>query len=191
MIARTRTFFLAPVDKCSQKRNYLDALIAVSLALTATSRPAIAENCASPNNGKLGTRTPHELPTGSGLVRYRSRIVVVKNAGAAQQHGVGNMVSLRAYPFGRWYAPLKSPTRTSADIVKAKLNDAQQPNDTAVQFRQQADKLAVEAADALAQAVANSTGNAVDDARKVAQQTKLANDIRPDICLAAPARIWQ
>lgn len=100
--------------------SYLAILIVVSLALATTSHPAIAQDCTT-SIGKWAEQRPSSCLQDPGWFDIGAGIVLIKNAGTSQQNGVGNMVSLRAYPFGRWYAPLKSQTPASTSVVEAKL----------------------------------------------------------------------
>jgi hypothetical protein len=124
MITRLPTFLCAPTRRYLSARNYFTILIAVSLALASTYRPAIAaestENCTS-SNGKWAEQRPSSCLQDPGWFDVGAGISIIKKAGIAQQNGVGNMVTLRAYPFGRWYAPLKSQTPASTSVVEAKL----------------------------------------------------------------------
>lgn len=109
--------------------------LVVSAILVTASHPAIAIDCDSPSSDKwmqerysICLKTPGWFDVGAG-------IVVIPKAGVAQQNGVGNMVSVRAYPFGRWYAPLKTLTPTSSQIIQVKLAAAKQLEDNVVQKR--------------------------------------------------------
>ena len=132
MITQFQTFLFAPTRKDSSIRNCFAILIGVSLALAATSRPAMAEDCNTPS-GQWAAERPRNCLQDPGWFDIGAGMVVVKNAGISQQNGVGNMVSLRAYPFGRWYAPLKPqpPTDASQTETAAKLQLAKAASDKA------------------------------------------------------------
>ena len=111
----------------SLARKYFAILIAASLALAATSRPAMAD-CTTQSD-KWTSERPINTLKNPGWFDVGAGIVVVKNAGSSQQNGVGNMVSLRAYPLGRWYAPsitidadkLATASSKTADAAKLQL----------------------------------------------------------------------
>src|ERR1039457_1264671 len=134
MITRLPTFLCAPTRRYLSARNYFTILIAVSLALASTYRPAIAaestEDCTTPT-GTWTEERHRDCLQDPGWFDVGAGIVVIKNAGISQQNGVGNLVTLRAYPFGRWYAPLKSLSPASNSIVEAKLSVAKAVADKA------------------------------------------------------------
>ncbi len=120
---------IVPVSGNLFKRpTFLPLLILVSWQLTAQ-----AGSCDAPpdSNNKGGVyieeraavclQDPGWLDVGVG-------VAVVEHAGSQKQNGIGNMVTLRAYPFGRWYAPLKtsSPEKITLIAAKAALANTKQ-----------------------------------------------------------------
>jgi hypothetical protein len=88
-------------------------------------------------------------------------IAVIRNADLQGQNGIGNMVTVRGYPFGRWYAPLKTLTPTGAGLVAAKTAIANAKQIEAAEAQQQANK---------AQAKATSSGFAADKDKADSEQ---------------------
>lgn len=121
-------------------------------------------------------------------------LVVVPNAGIAQQNGVGNLVTVRAYPFGRWYAPLKSQTPENANLVASKLASATTLSSKAQKSKQTAANALTAAAKAVAdakpasdlaaagteaeQTVANNTSTTVDLIKAADDLVKAAKDAK-------------
>lgn len=139
MIARLQTFLFTPFRQYPTSHNYLSTLFAVSLALAAISQPAFAadststEGCSTPT-GKWAAERPRNCLQDPGWFDIGAGMVVIKNAGISQQNGVGNMVTLRAYPFGRWYAPLKPQPLT--DETAAKFHLAKEASEKAKNSRE-------------------------------------------------------
>jgi hypothetical protein len=163
----------------------LATLIGALLAFAETTRPAIAEDCTSPT-GKWIEERPSICLKDPGWFDIGAGLAVIPKAGIEEQNGVGNLVTVRAYPFGRWYAPLKSQTPASTNLVASKLASANALNDKAKKSKQAAVKALTDAAKAVAQAgpVADlaKAGNAADqaatnDAATTAELVKAANDL--------------
>jgi hypothetical protein len=152
--------------------------ISMAFALLAAPCPAIAEDCTT-SNGKWTEERPRNCLQDPGWLDIGAGIVVVKNAGISQQNGVGNLVTLRAYPFGRWYAPLRSPSPASNDLVIAKLESAKSINSSAEAIKQRADAAASQAADKLAeaarQAAVDAKSIASDKLAKAAEAAEAAS----------------
>jgi len=79
-------------------------------------------NCSDPNtDGRFSIekrkaiclQDPGWFDVGAGMA-------VIQNANNQGQNSVGNLVTLRAYPLGRWYAPLKSVSIGKSEILSAK-----------------------------------------------------------------------
>lgn len=109
------------------ERSLLAIASSISFVVSAMPGTAAAEcSVARPRPQYIEERPASQLDD-PGWVDVGAGVVVARHAGASGQTGVGNMVSLRAYPWGRWYAPLK----TAAPAATATLA-------TAVQVQQQA-----------------------------------------------------
>lgn len=174
--------------RCAPSRvaHYIFATpIGVLLALAAMTRPASAEDC-STAAGQWMEERPSICLKDPGWFDIGAGLVVIPKAGIEQQNGVGNLVTVRAYPFGRWYAPLKSQTPASANLVASKLASANALKDKAKSNKQAAVKALKDAAKAVAQAapVADlvTAGNAAEqaaanDAVTTVELVKAANDL--------------
>lgn len=171
MIARFQTFLCAPTRKYLPTHSYFAILIAVSLVLSATSRPTMAENCTTSTSNKWAEERPSNCLQDPGWFDVGAGIVIIKNAGISQQNGVGNLVTLRAYPFGRWYAPLKSLSPASNSIVEAKLYVAKTVADKA-----KASKAAVDQAKA-----SGTDAEKVDAEKKAAADKDAADKVNADV----------
>jgi hypothetical protein len=154
--------------------------VSMAFALLAAPCPAIAEDCTT-SNGKWTEERPRNCLQDPGWLDIGAGIVVVKNAGISQQNGVGNLVTLRAYPFGRWYAPLRSPSPASNDLVKSKIESAITKNTTATDEQKDADKDAREAVVLLKEAA----GLAKTDTAKAPEAAKSLTKAAADAETAA------
>lgn len=132
------------------KRYWFAILIFISLTLSMASRSIMAEegaeNCATPSVGRWAEARPTKCLQDPGWFDVGAGIVVIENAAAPQQNAIGNMVTLRAYPFGRWYAPLKSLTSASSVQIETKLHVAQAATNKAADTKEKADKIAADQA---------------------------------------------
>ena len=119
MTSKFQTYCFAPNWRYSPLYNFFSILIFVPLSLAATAPPAMAE-CKSTNNINFTEERPQSSLKDPGWFDIGAGVVVIKNAGIAQQNGVGGMVSLRAYPFGRWYAaPIAADPSNVNKLAKA------------------------------------------------------------------------
>lgn len=173
MIARLQTFLFPPSRLCSTSHNYFSTLFAVSLTLAAISQPAFAadptctEGCSTPT-GNWAAERPRNCLQDPGWFDIGAGVVVIKNAGISQQNGVGNMVSLRAYPFGRWYAPLKPqpPTDASQTETAVKFHLAKEASEKAKNSRDKAKAIAPALDKAAAEKTADTDQVAADKANE-------------------------
>jgi hypothetical protein len=99
-----------------------------ALLLAATSAAAAAVDCSVPQDPKHLEERNYSCLQDPGWFDIGGGVAILRHAGSQGQHGIGNMVTVRAYPFGRWYAPLKTATPASTSKVAASVviaNNAQ------------------------------------------------------------------
>lgn len=148
---------------------YIAAIAEPLSLLGANSADAAAGDCTEKNRSSIFTEERDKATLEDpGWFDIGAGIVVVKNAGVSQQNGVGNMVSLRAYPFGRWYAPSKTISAEKLVAASAQVNKAvalQKAADQAAgtkdapEKQSDAAKAATDAANAMNAALSSSGGN--------------------------------
>lgn len=126
------------------------------------------------SSGKWAEQRPSSCLQDPGWFDVGAGIVVIKNAGIAQQNGVGNMVSLRAYPFGRWYAPLKAQAPEKQDAVASKVDMASAKNKVAANSRKNAAQQLANAASQAKGVAALSTSAVVSNAENAAANSTLS-----------------
>lgn len=146
------------------KKIFLGVMILSLMALATISSSAIASDCTI-STGKWTEERHSGCLKDPGWFDVGAGIIVVRNAGIARQNGVGNMVTVRAYPTGRWYAPLKSQTAASINIVASKLALANALDDKAKKSKQ------------VAMAAANAGGETVDNTSTVGDLVKIADGL--------------
>jgi hypothetical protein len=150
------------------QRSPLAIAFAISFVVPAVPDTAAAEcSVARPRPDHLEERPASQLAD-PGWVDVGAGIVVARHAGPARETGTGNMVALRAYPFGRWYAPLKSTTpdaNSNAALAAAVQvqKDAQKEAETK---QETANNRVAAAQDAKAKAEAADKNKATDAAQK-------------------------
>lgn len=106
-------------------RSLLATVAVTSFVLSAVPGDAGAEcSVARPRPQYLEERPASQLAD-PGWVDVGAGMVIARRAGPSGQNGVGNMVSLRAYPWGRWYAPLKAPTPTASATLSTAVKAQQ------------------------------------------------------------------
>jgi hypothetical protein len=142
------------------------ASLSSSFVLSAAAGTAAAEcSVARPRPDHVEERPASQLAD-PGWVDVGAGIVVARHAGPGRETGVGNMVALRAYPFGRWYAALKSTTPDAA--TNAAMSDA-------VQAQKDAQKNAQDKQEAATAKVA-AAGKAQDKAKATAKNKDASDD---------------
>lgn len=158
----------------------LKVCFAVSLISATQLAIADAINCGTPPSttriklAGLEVR-PAECLQDPGWFDVGAGFAVIQKANSLGESASGNLVTLRAYPFGRWYAPLKSVSQASTDkisanlaVLRAKTDQAEQKkkfkeeNPINISAQQEADKTQQEA-DKAANDVAMSMQAALND----------------------------
>lgn len=100
------------------------ACLTALLASAASTVVAHEINCNEPpsTKGLAALEERHvECLQDPGWFDVGAGVAVIPKINTQGQSGTGNLVTLRAYPFGRWYAPLKSVTQASAANTLEKL----------------------------------------------------------------------
>lgn len=152
---------------------FMTKLVAALMLAAACGTTAAATDCtkADPtktNDSLWANQRPLECLQDPGWFDIGAGMVVARHAGNQRQNGIGNMVTLRAYPFGRWYAPLKSQTPASTADVDAKL---------ALQKKAAAEADSKQAAADAAKGTANEASTAAAAAQAKQDADKKAQDL--------------
>jgi hypothetical protein len=137
MTEPTRTYAFA-IRKKSLHCTAMTLLIALGIFSTAS--PARADEDCTKSTSKIVVERPASCLQPPGWFDIGAGFAVMPNAGAAQQTASGALVTLRAYPLGRWYAALKAPSLARNAAIKANLDAAQGAADNADAKRQDAVK---------------------------------------------------
>lgn len=101
--------------------------VCFSVSLISATQAAIADaiNCGTPSSATIKLteleQRPPECLQDPGWFDVSAGIAVIQKANSLGENASGNLVALRAYPFGRWYAPLKSVSQASSDKIAASL----------------------------------------------------------------------
>lgn len=126
------------------KKVFLLAVVSAFASSASFAGDGSADKGCNAPTGNWTEALPRSCLQSPGWLDVGAGMVVIQNVGISQQNGVGNLVTLRAYPFGRWYAPLKSLTPANNSVVEAKLSIAKDANKDAADRKAKA-KQATEA----------------------------------------------